>query len=173
MKLRTENLLNAMKIIAWIVFIGLLIKTGTIVVTYGLSIYNPSLSENLFGGINLLEYRQYSFTQYSFLVFYKILLFSIEAFIAYLVIKLLKGLDLKTPFSLVAQRTLERISYAVFYLWLVAIIHNTHVQFLAKRHDFSIDLFSSDFIFLAGILFVFAQIMKRGIEIQSDNELTI
>jgi len=35
------------------------------------------------------------------------------------------------------------------------------------------DLFSSDFIFLAGVIFIFAQIIKRGIEIQSENNLTI
>ena len=173
MKSKTEKLLKAMNVIAWIVFIGLLIKVGTIAVTYGLSINNPKSSENLFGGINLLDYREYSFTQYTLIVFYKMALFIMEAIVAYLVIKLLSGLNLKTPFSETSQKTLQKISYSVFYLWIIAIIHNTHVQFLGKKHNFSMDLFSSDFIFLAAILFVFAQIMKRGIEIQSENDLTI
>lgn len=173
MKSKTESLLKVMNIIAWVVFIGLLIKVGTIAVTYGISINDPKSAENLFGGINLLDYREYSLVQYTLIVFYKIALFLMEAIVAYLVIKLLSGLNLKTPFSVSSQKTLQKISYSIFYLWIIAIVHNTHVQFLGKKHNFSMDLFSSDFIFLAAILFVFAQIMKRGIEIQSENDLTI
>lgn len=173
MNLRTEKLLKAMYVIAWIVFIGLLIKVGTIALNYGISINNPESSENLFGAINLSEYRAHSFTQYSLIVIYKVLLYSIEACIAYLVAKLLGNLNMKTPFSIATHKTLQKISYSVFYLWVIAVIHNGHVQYLGKKHNYAIELFSSDFIFLAGILFVFAQIMKRGIEIQSENDLTI
>ena len=79
----------------------------------------------------------------------------------------------KKPFNISVQQLMTKISYSIFYLWLLAILHNIHVQFLAKRHDFSMELFSSDFIFLAGIIFIFAQIVKRGIEIQQENDLTI
>ena len=34
-------------------------------------------------------------------------------------------------------------------------------------------LISGDFIFLAGIVYVFSQIFKKGVEIQSENELTV
>ena len=162
-----------MNVIAWIVFIGLLIKAGTILFVYGLSFSDESVAENLFGGINLLDYRNHSFLQYSFIVLYKVVLFSIEAFIAFLVTKLLSNLNLKAPFSTSSQKLLEKISYSVFCLWIVALLHNTHIQFIGMKYNFSMELFSSDFIFLAGILFIFAQIMKRGIEIQQENELTI
>lgn len=32
---------------------------------------------------------------------------------------------------------------------------------------------SGEFIFLAGVIFIIAQIFKKGIELQSENELTI
>jgi len=162
-----------MKVISWIVFIGLLIKAGTILFVYFLSIKNGLASQNLFGGLDLSEYRNYNFTNYSFIVFYKVLLFSIEAYIAYLVTKLLSSLNLKKPFSLNVYLLMQKISYSIFYLWILAIIHNAHVQYIGISNNFKMDLFSSDFIFLAGIIFIFAQIVKRGIEIQSENDLTI
>ena len=47
------------------------------------------------------------------------------------------------------------------------------MQIIGKKYDFEMDLFSSDFVFLSVIIFIFAQIVKRGIEIQSENDLTI
>ena len=171
--MKTKNLLKAMHIIAWIVFIGLLIKAGTILVVYLISINTPEAAENLIDGLDLSEYYNHSFIQYTFIVGYKILLFSVEAYVAFLVTKLLSKLNLKKPFSLNVQLLMQKISYSIFYLWFLAIIHNTHVQIIGKKYRFTIDLFSSDFIFLAAIIFIFAQIVKRGIQIQQENDLTI
>ena len=173
MKTKTEKLLKTMHFIAWFVFIGLMIKVGAIIISYFVSIGNNEVAKNLFGGLDLFAYRNYNFAHYTFIVSYKILLYAVEAYIAFLIIKLLSGLNLKEPFNDNVQLLIQKISYSIFYLWILAIIHNTHVQFLGKRHDFPMELFSSDFIFLAGVIFIFAQIVKRGIEIQTENELTI
>jgi hypothetical protein len=173
MKSKTEQLLKIMHVLAWIVFIGLLIKTGTIIITYLISIGNVEASRNLFDGLNLSEYYNYSFKQYTFIVSYKVALYATEAHIAYLIIQLLSKLNLEKPFSSRVQGLMQQISYSIFYLWIIAIAHNAHVRYIAKRYDFSMNLFSSDFIFLAGIIFIFAQIVKRGIELQSENDLTI
>ena len=173
MKLNTEKLLKVMHVLSWIVFIGLLIKAGTIITTYFMSIGNEEVSKNLFDGLNLWDYRNHSFTQYTFIVSYKVALYATEAYIAYLIIQLLSKLNLEKPFSSRVQGLMQQISYSIFHLWILAMVHNIHVQFIGKRYNFSMDLFSSDFIFLAGIIFIFAQIVKRGIEIQSENELTI
>ncbi|MFT5761440.1 MAG: hypothetical protein ACI8WA_000555, partial [Polaribacter sp.] len=142
-------------------------------VTYLLSIENAEVSKNLYEGMNLFEYRNYSFIQYSFIISYKVLLFAIEAYIAFLVIKLLRKLNIKQPFNMDVQKLMQQISKGIFYLWILAIVHNTHMQLIAGKHDFKMDLFSSDFVFLSVIIFIFAQIVKRGIEIQSENDLTI
>ncbi|MFN0728567.1 DUF2975 domain-containing protein [Polaribacter gochangensis] len=171
--MKTEKLLKIMKIFSWFAFIGLLIKAGAILVTYLLSIENATISKDLYEGMNLIEYRNYSFTHYSFIIGYKILLFSVEAYIAYLVIKLLQKLNMEHPFNIDVQKFMQKISYCIFYLWIIAIIHNTHMQLIGKKHDFELYLFSSDFVFLSVIIFIFAQIVKRGIAIQSENDLTI
>ena len=171
--MKTEKLLKIMKFFSWLAFIGLMIKSGAILVTYLLSISNAEVAKNLYEGMNLFEYRNYSFIHYSLIVFYKIILFAIEAYIAYLVIKLLQNLNIKQPFNLDVQKCMQKISYSIFYLWVLAIVHNTHMQLIGKKHDFLMYLFSSDFVFLSAIIFIFAQIVKRGIDIQSENDLTI
>ncbi len=171
--MKTERILKIMKFFSWFAFIGLLIKAGGILVTYLLSIENAEISKNLYEGLNMYEYRNYSFTHYSFIIGYRIILFAIEAYIAYLVIKLLKKLNIKQPFNIDVQKLMQQISNCIFYLWILAIVHNTHMQVIGKKHDFEMDLFSSDFVFLSVIIFIFAQIVKRGIEIQSENDLTI
>jgi hypothetical protein len=171
--MKTEKILKIMKFFSWFAFIGLMIKAGAILFTYFLSINNAEVSKDLYEGINLFEYREYSFIQYSFIIGYKILLYATEAYIAYLVIQLLRKLDIKQPFNLDVQQFMQQISKGIFYLWIIAIVHNTHMQIIGKKYDFEMDLFSSDFVFLSVIIFIFAQIVKRGIEIQSENELTI
>lgn len=171
--MKTEKILKVMKFFSWFAFIGLMIKTGTFLVTYLLSIENAEISKNLYEGMGLFEYRNYNFMHYSFIMGYKIVLYAIEAYIAYLVIQLLKNLDIKQPFNIAVQQLMQQISYSIFYLWIVAIIHNTHMQLIGKKHDFELYLFSSDFVFLSIVIFIFAQIVKRGIAIQSENELTI
>lgn len=171
--MKTEKILKIMNFFSWFAFIGLMIKSGTILVTYLLSINNPEVSKNLYEGLNLYEYRNYSFIEYSFIVGYRIVLFATEAYIAFLVIKLLKRLNMKQPFSVGIQKLMQQISYGIFYLWILAIIHNTHMQVIGKKYNFQMDLFSSDFVFLSVVIFIFAQIVKRGIEIQEENDLTI
>lgn len=173
MKSKAEKLLKLMHILSWVVFVGLLIKAGGILISYLISIGNEEVSKNIFGEINLYYYMKHSFFQYSLIILYKVFIYSIEAYIAYLLIKLLGKLNIDKPFNESIQNNIQQISYSIFYLWLLAMIHNTHVQFIGKRYDYPMDLFSSDFIFLAGIIFIFAQIIKRGIELQTENELTI
>ena len=171
--MKTEKILKIMYILSWIVFIGLCIKTGAILISYFVSITTPEAAQNLYAGLDLSEYYNHSFKQYTFIVSYKIGLFATEAYIAYLVTKLLKALNLEKPFNNEVQKLMQSISYSIFNLWILAMIHNTHVQFIGKRYHYSMDLFSSDFLFLAGVIFIFAQIIKRGIQIQSENDLTI
>ena len=171
--MKTERILKTMYILSWIVFIGLCIKTGTILISYFISIGKPEAAKNLYAGLDLFEYYNYSFRQYTFIVSYKIGSFATEAYIAYLVTNLLSALNLEKPFNVEVQKLMQSISYSIFNLWILALAHNAHVQFIGQKNNFDLNLFSSDFIFLAGIIFIFAQIIKRGIEIQSENELTI
>jgi hypothetical protein len=173
MKSKTKTLLRIMNVLAWIVFIGLLIIAGSIIISYFVSIGNPQAAKNLYKGMDLSAYRQQSFANYSFVVGYKVLLYITQAYIAYLMTSLLSRLNISRPFNADVVKLLQKISYSILGVWLVVLVHNIHIAILEKMYGLVATYISGDSIFLAGIVYVFAQMFKRGVEIQSENELTV
>ena len=173
MKSNTEKLLTVMNILAWIVFIGLLIKAGAILISYLVSIGNPQAAKNLYMGMDLYAYRQQSFGNYSFVAGYKVLLYITQAYIAFLMTSLLSKLNISRPFNADVIKLMQKICYSILCVWLVAMVNNIHVGILEKNYGLVATYISGDSIFLAGIVYVLAQMFKRGLEIQSENELTV
>jgi len=151
-----------------------MVKAGAILFSYCITLANPEGAKNFYAGLNLYDVRQFSFLHYTITAILMAAIPALEAYIAYLVIKVLTKIKLANPFTIEISKTIERISYFMLATWIIAIIYNMHTLWLMKRvtglHE---DLVSTDFIFLAGVVFVIAQIFKRGVEIQSENELTV
>lgn len=162
-----------MNVIAWIAFIGLSIKAGAILISYIVSLYNEGAAKDLYKGMNLLVYKQYSLTQYTIIVGYRFIQFGIQAYMAFLVIKLLSNLNIQRPFNANALELMQIISYCLLLLWAIVVIHNIHVGVLEASTGISGELLSSEFIYIAGIVYVFSLLFKRGLELQSENDLTI
>jgi hypothetical protein len=173
MKSKTENLLMVMNILAWIVFIGLLVIAGSITISYFVSIGNAQAAKDLYKGMDLFAYRQQSFVNYTFIIVYKIMLNIAQAYIAFLMTRLLSKLNISKPFNADVVKLMQKISYVILCVWLITIVYDSHVAILEKMYGIVATYISGDFIFLAGIVYVLAQMFKRGIEIQSENELTV
>lgn len=174
MQLKTDKLLAFMHVLAWIVFIGLLIKTGAILFSYGISTASPQGAKNLYLGLNLYPLRQYSFWDYSTHLSLLVALVMLEAYIAYLVIRVLATIKLSHPFTIEVAQLLERISHFILGAWVLVLVYNAHTKWLAKRVEgMEINLISAEFIFLAGLVFIIAQVFKKGVEMQTENELTV
>ena len=169
----TKRILKIMYIITWITFIGLTIKAVGIIITYFISLGNEEAVKDLYEGMNLLVYKQNSITQYTIIVGYRLLQFSIQAYIAFLIIKLLSNLNIQRPFNANALKLMQKISYCLLLLWAIVVIHNFHVGILEASTGISSELLSSEFVYIVGIVYVFSLLFKRGIELQSENDLTI
>jgi hypothetical protein len=174
MKTKTEQILAVMNVLAWLAFIGLAIQAGAIMVSYGVSTVNPEGAKNLYKGLNLYNVRQFNFWHYTVMVAFMVGLCVLKAYIAYLVIKILSKIKLASPFTVEVSAMMERISYYIFSLWLTAMVYDAYLTWLAKQlTGLEGNFVSGEFIFLAGLVFVIAQIFKKGVEIQSENELTV
>jgi hypothetical protein len=174
MKTKTGQILAILNVLSWLVFIGLTIQGGAILVSYGVSTENPAAAKNLYMGLNLDGIRQFNFWHYTCSVLFMIVLLILKAYIAWLVIKVLSRIKLADPFTADVSKILERISYFIFGLWVAAMIYDAHTAWLEKRiAGLQGNWVSGEFIFLAGVVFVFSQIFKKGVEIQSENELTV
>ncbi|WP_153797900.1 DUF2975 domain-containing protein [Foetidibacter luteolus] len=174
MKTKTEQILAAMNVLSWVVFFGLLVKAGAIIFSYVVSISNPEAAKNLYMGLDLYSIRQHDLWQYTGTVSLMVTLLILEAYVAFLVTRVLSKIKLASPFTMEISRILEKISYLILLVWVTAMLYNAHVKWLSKTIGMARENFiSGEFIFLAGVVFIFSQVFKKGVEIQSENELTV
>ena len=171
--MKTKRILKIMHILAWVAFIGLSIKAGAIMISYFVSLGNEEAAKDLYQGMDLFAYKQYSLTHYSIIVGYKVLQFSLQAYIAFLIIKLLSNLNIDRPFNANALKSMQTISYSLLWLWTLVVTHNIHVGILEANTGLKAALLPSEFIYIAGIVYVFSLLFKRGLELQQENDLMI
>ena len=171
--MKTKTLLKVMNVLAWIAFIGSMMVAGSITISYLVSIGNPQAAKYLYKDLDLSAYRRQNFTNYTFVVCYKVILYITQAYIAFLMTKLLSTINISRPFSAGAVQLMQKISYAILCFWLVTVVNNTHILILEKTYGLVGTYISGDSIFLAGVVYILAQLFKRGVEIQSENELTV
>ncbi|MEO6685433.1 MAG: DUF2975 domain-containing protein [Dyadobacter sp.] len=174
MQTRTKQILKIMYVLTWIAFIGLMIETGAIMVSYVVSCINPETAGNMYKDLKLEELRDLSIWQFTLSVSYIIAVSGMKAFVLFLVIKALSKVNLANPFTNEVVAILEKISYILLGIWIVAVLNNQHAGWLLKRTGIRSETFSADeFIFMAGLVFIISQVFKRGVEIQSENDLTV
>jgi hypothetical protein len=175
MKTKTLSILKIMKIITWIVFIGLCIKAGSIIISFFVSLFiSQDAVKNLYLGLTLIDVYQTSIWHYIVFVTLLVLLTSLEAYIAYLVTRIFLKLNLDHPFSVQVNLLVLKISHVALATGLVSLIANGYSKYLiGEGISLHFNWGTTEFIFLSGIIYILAQILRRGIEIQSENELTI
>jgi len=174
MKTKTEQILEVMKILAWVAAIGYAIEAGVILISYGMSCVNPEGAKNLYKGLNFYDLMRFSFWHYTLSVSFMVLLSAMKSYVWFLVISTISKINLLNPFKMEVAQKLERISYVLFGTWLVAMLAGAQtawvMQITGKLYG---NWVSGEFIFIAGLVFIISQIFKRGIEIQSEIDLTV
>jgi hypothetical protein len=171
---KTEQMLIVLHILAWLAFVGLMIQCAAILISYTVSYSNPAGARNLYNGLNLYDLRQFNFWYYTGAVSYMVVLLVLKTLVVFQVIKILSKFNLKNPFTLEVAGRLEKISYIALGTWVVTLLSNVYLGWLQKITGklFGNQL-SGEFIFMVGLVFIIAQVFKRGVEIQSENDLTV
>ncbi|MEW5675249.1 DUF2975 domain-containing protein [Flavobacterium enshiense] len=173
-----DFLFKVLIVIAWIIFIGLCIEAGGLIVNFIFSIYNPEFVQNLYQKLDLSEmYKQHKwafFSMYSFILVISIL----KAVLFYVVIKLVSNIDLSKPFSDFASKQILHISYYTLSIGLFSHVARQSAKTVAHHgmatenlNQFWED--SQAFILMAAIIYIIAIIFKKGIELQNENDLTV
>lgn len=173
-KTKTETILTVMNVLTWIVFIGLMIEAGAVVVTSVVSIINPQIVPKLYKGLEFYSLRQFDFWHYTAIISLKASVLIIEAYTAFLVIKVLSTIKITNPFTMDVAQRLEKIAHMLILAWAAILIYNGQLKWLSKDvAGLQENSLSSDLIIYAGLVYVIAQIFKKGVEIQTENELTV
>lgn len=179
MKTNTKTILSVMEVLTWIAFIGLCIKTGALLFTFMMSLFwNPLAAGNLHLGLDLSALFANSQWKYICVMSLIIFLPGLKAYFFFLVTRLFSKFNLAHPFSASVSSLLVKISCYALGIGVLALIANEYTESLIKKgielpslHDYLGG--SVEYLFMAGIIFIIAQVFKRGLEIQSENELTI
>lgn len=182
-KITTNQILKVLQILSWIIFIGLCIEAGGIAVNTIITLFiNPSGVENFWEGADYLS-SLYRFDHGHFFVITLMMTIVavLKAILFYLIVKLFvnKKLNMSQPFSTDLRHFIIKLSYLALGIGLFSHFGFKYSVWLAKQGSKTADLQSLHiagadvWLFMAVILFVIVQIVKRGIEIQTENDLTI
>ncbi len=171
---KTDQILTVMKFIAWIAFIGFAVQTGATVISYVVSWFNPEAARNLYNGMNLGELRELSFVKYTLLIICWVTLLILKANVWYRVARIISLIKIENPFNLEIAHKLEKISYLLFSIWILGYLGSAYAGWLEKMASPLLKEWNSgQFLFMAGLMFIVSQIFKRGVELQSENDLTV
>lgn len=176
---KTKNLVFwGLYIVSWLIFVGLSIEAGGLIVNFFFSLYKPEFVQNLYQKLDLTEMYKNSklifFGIYSFVLIISIL----KACLFYIVIRLMHKMNLLKPFSAFVARQILHVSYYTLSIGMLSYIARQltknllHYGFVPESlNQFWAD--SQAFILMGAIIYIIATIFKKGVDIQNENDLTV
>ena len=178
MSTKNNYVFIGLHIVAWVIFVGLCVEAGGLLVNFVLSIYQPEFVKNLYEKLDLSEMYHRSqwafFSMYSFILVVSVL----KAYLFYIVAMLMHKIDLLKPFNSFVSQQITKIAYCTFSIGMLSYIARQTAKNLQHRgyaidnlNKFWVD--SQAFILMAAVIYVIATIFKRGVEIQNENDLTV
>jgi len=175
---RNNLVFTGLQIISWIIFVGLCIEAGAMIVNFAFSLFRPEFVRNLYEKLDLSQMYNTSkmvyFGMYGFILTISIL----KAYLFYVVVMLLHKIDLLKPFSSHVAGQIKKISYITLEIGILSLIARETSQRMEhyglesnKLNQFWED--GSAFLLMAAVIYVIATIFSRGVEIQNENDLTV
>ena len=181
MKTQTEKILNILRVIAWIGYVGSIAMTviAGIFTIYSFIYPDADFIKNITISEAKLPFRTLKNDYLGRLIFYYILFLAKT----YFVIKIwklakdaLNNININNPFSSKTSIILEKIAYLMIVIGVINFIIGQYIIALEGlvtnhfKYSFSPDL---TYIFGIGIIYLISQIFKRGVELQEENEFTV
>lgn len=176
---KTSNIIfKGLKVVSWIIFVGLCIEAGGLIVNFIFSLFKPEFIQNLYQKLDLSEMYENSkvafYGMYGFILTISIL----KAFLFYVVIVLVTKINLMEPFNTFVSKQIYKISYYTLIIGLLSFI----ARQLAKKLQYkgfvidNLNQFWTDsqaFILMAAVIYVIATIFSKGVEYQAELEETV
>ncbi|MFN3665185.1 MAG: DUF2975 domain-containing protein [Sediminibacterium sp.] len=169
---------KVLHIIAWIIFAGLCIEAGALLVNFIFSITKPESVDKLYLKLDLSEMYQRS--QWAFYGMYSFILFiaGLKAYLFYVLVMLMHKIDMAKPFDDFVAAEILKISYTTFSIGIISHIGRQTAKSLTHYGHSVTELnqFWEDgqaFILMAAVIYVIGHIFKRGVALQTENDLTV
>lgn len=181
-KIGSKEMLTFLHIMAWVIFIGICIEAGGLIFnTFFALVINPIGAKNFWMQIDLSNLISYDKGYFLVVTAIMSIVALMKALMFYLIVKLFynKVFDFNRPFNSTLNQLISNLAYLSFGIGLFSIWGLKYSAWLRLKGIIipSVDdlhMGRADvWLFMSVILFVIAQIFKRGIEIQIENDLTV
>lgn len=178
----TKQILKALLLLSWIIFIGLCIDAGGIVFnTFFVLVINPIGAEFFWQQTDLSGLYAFNKSYFITITILMSIVAILKAILFYLIVKILhdKKLNLMQPFNIAMKHFVANISYLALGIGLFSSWGAKNTKWLVAQGIPMPDIESLRFggadvwLFMGIVLLVIAQIFKRGVAIQAENEFTI
>ncbi len=176
-KTKNETVLTVLKIFALLALLYYGILSVLYLVLYVSSLFSAQLFSNIYNGLGLPELKEQNFLKYTLTVLLLVALSVLKANVWYRAVLIIQNIKIENPFSIKITRRLEKMSYNLLYIWILGFVASTFSYWLTTQSEMAgslkEQLSSKEFLFMAGLLFIVSQIFRHGVEIQSENDLTV
>ena len=181
-RITTRHILNILHVVSWIIFVGICIEAAAIIVNACATLFlNPAAAAKFWKLVDLSAL--YAFDPGYFLVISVLIsiVMVMKAILFYLIIRILyrNKLDMSKPFSTDMVRFIFSVSYLALGIGFFSSWGRNYSEWLVKQGVKMPDLEylhiggASVWLFMGITLLVIAQIFRKGIELQSENDLTV
>ena len=181
-KITTNQILKILQVLSWIIFLGLCVEAGSIICIALYKFFiNPTSTYNSLEGIDLSAIYKFDHGYFLVTALVMAIIAVLKAIMFYVIVKLFvdKKLNIAQPFSTDLRHFILKLSYLALGIGLFTECGFNYSMWLSQQGVTMVNLQLLHFagadvwLFMAVILFVIVQIVKRGIEIQNENDLTI
>lgn len=177
-KIGTTQILKILNVLSWIIFIGLCVEAGMYIFN---GVYTLTYNSYNARYLNLLDIYNHNTGFYVQEMAFICIAAVLKAIMFYLIVKMLheKKLNIAQPFTPETGRFISYLSYLAFGIGLFSFWAEKFNNWMLTNGIKVPNLETLNlegggvWIFMSVILFVIGQIFKRGIEIQSEIDLTI
>lgn len=174
----TNTLLWIIQVISTVTFFGLCLQAAGLIFFSFYYMINPENSADMILGKDMADL--FGLVKMDFAILFGLTLSIpvLKAFAFYYTIKIFSTLNLVKPFSEEIAILFSRISYLILGVAILGTIAFRYSEWL-KVKGIELDQLerwwddSNAYLLVGCILFVIAQVFKKGLEIQSENELTV
>lgn len=176
-----STIFKGLRITFWIIFVGLCIQTGTLLVSFGLSLgTSPENARKLWmafpngSDVALTKVMLLNMFDYVQIMGIYISLYASKALVAYLVVQMCQDFSLDQPFTAPISRQLTQISKASLVTGLISLVGTGYTKWVSEQGIFlTIRWATEEILFFSAILYVIAYIFKKGMDLQQENDFTV
>ena len=175
---KTDLVIKFLHVITWIIFIALCYQTGALMFNYVFMQFRVFPPENQYLLLDLSQLFTQNELYFGILFALAIGVNGLTAYTFYLITLIFKYLNLHKPFSQEISGLISKISYYILGVGILGTVAQGINQELSKQGYPVENAYEqwdgySAFLMMAAVVFVIAQIFKKGLELQAENDLTV